>query len=93
VQHKIHEYMALGLPAVTTSVGLEGLGARDGEDLYVADTPQAFCLQLLRLWNDQNEAQRLATNARQYVESHHTWGAMLSPLVDRIKTLANAATV
>jgi len=93
VQNKLLEYMALGLPAVTTSVGLEGLGARDGEDLYVADTPQAFCLQLLRLWNDQSEAQRLATNARQYVESHHTWGAMLSPLVDRIKTLANAATV
>ncbi len=93
VQNKLLEYMALGLPAVTTSVGLEGLVARDGEDLYVADTPQEFCQKLLGLWNDEAEANRLATNARQYVEAHHTWAAMLSPLVDRIKTLATPVSV
>jgi glycosyltransferase involved in cell wall biosynthesis len=93
VQNKLLEYMALGLPAVTTSVGLEGLGARDDEDLYVADTPHDFCQKLLHLWNDEAEAQRLAVKARQYVESHHTWAALLSPLVYRIKSLASTETV
>ena len=91
VQNKLLEYMALGLPAVTTSIGLEGLGARDREELFVADSPADFSERVLDLWTDRSNAERLAANARRYVEADHSWSAMLAPLVDRIKNLAEVA--
>ena len=39
---KIIEAWAAGVPVVSTSLGAEGLSARDGEHLLVADSPRAF---------------------------------------------------
>ena len=52
VQNKILEYMALGLPVVTTSLGYEGLGAESGRDLLIADTPGEFVSRIERLVAD-----------------------------------------
>lgn len=93
VQNKLLEYMALGLPTVTTSIGLEGLGARDREELYVADSPSDFSERVLDLWKDRSNAERLATNARRYVVAEHSWSAMLTPLVNRIKDLITVARI
>ncbi len=40
---KILEGLAAGKPIVTTSVGLQGIPAKHGEHLLVADTPGGFC--------------------------------------------------
>ena len=39
---KIIEAFAHRVPVISTSIGCEGLGVRDGEHLLVADTPRAF---------------------------------------------------
>ena len=39
---KILEAMSLGRVIVTTSVGLEGIKARNRKDLFIADTPEQF---------------------------------------------------
>ena len=39
---KILEAMSLGRVVVTTSVGLEGIKARNRRDLFIADTPEQF---------------------------------------------------
>lgn len=84
VQNKVLEYMALGLPTVSTSIGLEGFYARDGVELAVADDPKAFATSVLQLLEDRAAAGTMARAARAYVESHHTWEAMLQPMVDVI---------
>ena len=88
IQNKLLEYMALGLPSVTTSIGLEGLGATDCKELYLANSPLEFTEKILHLWNDQQDAERIAYNARMYVETHHAWENALSPLVMKVITLA-----
>jgi len=85
VQNKVLEYMALGLPTVSTSIGLEGFHARDGIELVVADDPGAFAARVLQLLEDRAAASAMAQAARAYVESRHTWEAMLQPMVDVIK--------
>ncbi|OWQ87498.1 glycosyl transferase family 1 [Roseateles aquatilis] len=84
VQNKVLEYMALGLPTVSTSIGLEGFHARDGVELAVADDPSSFAARVLRLLDDRAAASRMAQAARAHVESHHSWEAMLQPMVDVI---------
>ncbi|WP_250880879.1 glycosyltransferase family 4 protein [Escherichia coli] len=38
IQNKVLEYMALGLPCISSTVGFEGLGAEEGKEIYVANT-------------------------------------------------------
>jgi len=89
VQNKVLEYMALGLPTVSTSIGLEGFSARDGVELTIADDSLAFAAQVLRLLDDRKTASNIAQAARSYVESHHSWESILAPMINVIKTKLN----
>lgn len=87
VQNKVLEYMALGLPVVTSQVGLEGIKAQPEMDLLVADTPEQYAHQVERVWNNVNLASSLAQRGRAYVEAHHEWEAQLKPMLERASSL------
>jgi glycosyltransferase involved in cell wall biosynthesis len=86
VQNKVLEYMALGLPVVTTSIGLEGFGARPGKELIVADGSHSFAEGVLELINRREFAAQMAETARRFVEYNHTWERTLLPLIRTIDT-------
>ncbi|AZQ50316.1 glycosyltransferase [Burkholderia cenocepacia] len=90
VQNKILEYMALGLPVVTTSLGHEGLGAASGQDLLIADTPEAFVERIEWLVAHPSEAVEMAGHARQFVEREHGWSEMTRALIERVGDLLGA---
>lgn len=87
IQNKILEYMACGLPAIVSPVGLEGLLATPGENVLVADGPQAYVKAILELRSNTRPGHALALAGRSYVEQHHNWQHNLQPLVDRFKAL------
>ena len=87
VQNKILEYMALGLPVVTSSIGLEGFAAQPERDLLVADTPEGYAEAIARLWNDDALKKQLASNGHAYVNAHHHWGSRLAPMIERVTAL------
>ncbi|WP_175735074.1 glycosyltransferase [Burkholderia ambifaria] len=87
VQNKILEYMALGLPVITTSLGHEGLGAQSGRDLLIADTPEEFVDRIEQLVADEAAAVEMTARARAFVEHEHGWERMLAPLVDEVSAL------
>jgi glycosyltransferase involved in cell wall biosynthesis len=70
---KVLEAMASGTPVVATPVAAAGVGARHDEHLLVAEGPQAFADQTVRLLRDAALADRLAASARRLVETRHTW--------------------
>ena len=70
---KILEAMALGTPVVSTSKGAEGLEVTDGENILIADGPQAFAEATLRLLRDPQLRRRLSTNGRKLVEEKYDW--------------------
>uniref|UniRef100_UPI00258AB8C1 glycosyltransferase n=1 Tax=Diaphorobacter sp. TaxID=1934310 RepID=UPI00258AB8C1 len=90
VQNKVLEYMALGLPVITSPVALEGLQARAGIDLMVATTPEEYVTQLEVLWHDEALRARLAASAYRYVRESHSWAGRLQPLVDLVAGLPTA---
>lgn len=81
VQNKLLEYMALGLPAVTTTMGLEGIQAQPGQDVWLADTPELFADEVIALLDNRAAAEVTAQAARRYVERHHAWSSVLAPMV------------
>jgi len=77
---KILEAMALGRPVVSTSVGCEGLGATDGVNIMVADSPSDFAAATSKLLLDRELRLRVAHNARRFVESRYTWDSIAAAL-------------
>lgn len=84
VQNKVLEYLAMGIPTVSTRIGMEGLGVSDGQHLLRADEPDEIASAVERLWNDRPLANALAAAGRDYVARHHSWERTLSPLVTSI---------
>lgn len=84
VQNKVLEYMALGLPTVSTSLGLEGFKARDGQELLIADDAAGLADAVLCLLDNRDEARAIAEAARKYVELNHSWESQLTSLVNKI---------
>ena len=72
---KIYEAMAAGTPVVSTTIGAEGLDISPGENILIADEPDAFAEACLRLITDSVERRRLADAAGQHVEMKHSWEA------------------
>lgn len=70
---KIVEAMAMARPIVSTTLGAEGIEALPGRDLLVADTPDAFAAQVLRLLDDPVAAARLGSAARRLSEERYSW--------------------
>jgi len=70
---KILEAWAAGLPVVSTSIGAEGLGARDGEHLLIADGAAAFGAAVSRLLACTDLRMRLGNGGRLLLEKEFTW--------------------
>lgn len=79
---KILEAFAAGRPVVSTTIGAEGIDARDGEHLLLADTPDAFAAAVARLFTDGKLAARLAEAGRQLVSERYGWEQVTSLLID-----------
>lgn len=80
VQNKLLEYMSLGIPTVTSPIGLEGLAAVPGSDLSVAKSPEEWTEQIFQLLLYPDKGQILAAAGRKFVAQHHTWSAQIQPL-------------
>ncbi len=87
VQNKLLEYMSLGIPAVSSPIGLEGLGAVPGQHLAAAATPREWVDGVTALLQDRALGRRYACAARQYVQEHHSWAAHLAPLNEAMHRL------
>ncbi len=70
---KILDTWSWGLPIVSTSIGAEGIEIRHGENILIADEPQAFTESVLRVVADPDLNQRLRTNGRRWVEEKYNW--------------------
>lgn len=70
---KIFEAMAAGAPVVSTSIGAEGLGARDGDTIRIADRPEDFAAACLALIDDAAERERLRSRALEMVTQKYSW--------------------
>lgn len=87
---KALEAMAAGRPVVGTTVGLAGLGLRNGVDVHVADRPEDFADRVVALMDDDDDALRMARTARQVVEHRFAWARIGARYADAVLSAAMA---
>jgi hypothetical protein len=70
-KRKIVQAMMVGTPTVTTSVGAEGLGIRDGREVLIADDPSEFAAAIERLLQRRLGWRALARRGRKHILGLH----------------------
>jgi hypothetical protein len=79
-QNKILEAMAMGVPVVTSAIAAGGVDAQSEEHFLVADTPQDYARAILRIVDDPQERNRLASAGRQRMLTNHAWTGSMQRL-------------
>jgi glycosyltransferase involved in cell wall biosynthesis len=70
---KIYEAMAMEKPIVSTSIGAEGLPVVDGQEIVLADTPEAFAAAVVKLLSDRDYATEIGRRAADKVRRSFGW--------------------
>ncbi len=70
---KILEAFAHQIPVVSTTIGAEGIDARDGEHLLLRDDPASFARAIVDLHRDLALRSRLVDAAARLYERRYTW--------------------
>ena len=83
IQNKILEAMATETPVVATSKAASALGAVPGRDILVADAPDDFSLEVLRLIENKDFRQETASRGLMYVQNYHNWDIVVTQLLER----------
>jgi len=73
---KILESLSMGKAVVSTRLGAEGILAKPGEDIVIADEPEAIVDGLFRVLEEPGLAERLGENGRRLVSDRYSWSAI-----------------
>ncbi len=91
LQNKVLESMATALPVVATSLANEGIGAKAGAEILLANDPREFAAKVCLLFRDRALARRLSAAGRRFVERHWSWETHYRPLEDLFEELVSTA--
>jgi polysaccharide biosynthesis protein PslH len=67
---KILEGLALGRIILTTSIGVEGIPAKDGEHLFIVDSALDFIEKINFCMNNPEQLKTIGENAKRFVNEH-----------------------
>jgi glycosyltransferase involved in cell wall biosynthesis len=82
IQTKILEYLALGLPCVTSTVGLSGVEARPGTEVLEYHDADEAARHILMLYSDPALRLKMATAGREMVCNKYDWKGVHSAIID-----------
>lgn len=81
---KMLDYMAAGLPIVTTSIGARGLNIINDEQAVVCEIID-FKKNILRLFEDEVMYKKLGENGRKLVEQEYSWIRIADKMQEEIE--------
>jgi len=67
---KVGEAMSSGIPVVTTTIGAEGMGLIDGENILIADTPEKFTEKVAAIYYDKDLWHKISLQGKKFIETH-----------------------
>jgi glycosyltransferase involved in cell wall biosynthesis len=67
--------MSYGQPVVGTKIAVEGMFTQEGVDVLMAETPQQFADQIIRLYNDEDLWNTLSKGGLENVQKYFSFDA------------------
>jgi glycosyltransferase involved in cell wall biosynthesis len=89
---KILNAWAMGNAVVSTSIGCEGLDTRDGDNILIADNPDAFAGAVLRVLDDPSLRELLGARGRATAEQVYGWDVIGAGMADAYLRAARSET-
>lgn len=77
-RYKILEALSMERAVVSTTIGAESLGLRDGEHIRIADGPADFARAVVDLLRDPAQRAHLGAAGRAHVAARYDWGGVVS---------------
>jgi len=90
---KALEAFAAGVPVVSTSKGIEGLGVEPGTHFLRAEDADEFVVALTRLWSEPATASTLVEQARSFVAERYSWDVARRAVGQALERLAPASAL
>jgi len=87
IRTKIITAMALGMPVVTTSVGIEGIDAGEAEGVIVTDNERNFANEVIKLLKNKEKRFQLGKKAKRFVEAKYSWNVISEELLMLYNTI------
>jgi len=84
---KLPEYLAVGAPVVTTSLGARGFDVRDGTHVLIRELDH-FETTLESLWDGSQQPDEMAARGRELVSTKYSWSAVAGPWRARVVGMA-----
>lgn len=88
IKNKILEAMSMGLPVVSTSTGINGIDAKKDEEFLLADNPDIFAENILKLLVEPELSEYIGDNAREFVENNYSWEHSMHKMENIIKCIS-----
>jgi glycosyltransferase involved in cell wall biosynthesis len=82
MQNKLLDYLAHGLPAITSPVGLEGIEATPSKHLLLANSSSQWIGEVVRVLNAPASFADMAALGRQLVRERYGWQTGTADLLD-----------
>ena len=82
IRVKIIEGMALGKTIISTSLGAEGIPCKDGQNILIADTPEAFAEKIAKCINEKMFFSIVGDNAHQFAKQRFSSREVASKLLE-----------
>lgn len=73
LQNKLLEAMAMKLPCITSEMANEALGAKPEDQIFIAKNATQFSVLIVDLLKNENRANKIGENARQFVKENFDW--------------------
>ena len=83
IRNKVLEVFAMAKPVISTSIGADGLEARDGENIIIADTPADFARRAVDLLKSKDMRGKIGARAYELFKEKYDW----SRAVERMEKL------
>lgn len=90
IQNKVLEYLAMGLPCVTTPQGGEGLRVRPGHDLFVYRSNHEAAYQVMALYQDDELRRRMAEAGKKVIDANYLWSLLYRRIQDSVAELVDS---
>ncbi|MCL5439114.1 MAG: glycosyltransferase family 4 protein [Patescibacteria group bacterium] len=87
---KILESMASGVPVVTTTLGIEGIDAKNNEEVLISNNSNEIADLVLKILKNKNLYKKITTNARKLIEEKYAWDKIAKKLDEVYRSVVDS---